>query len=268
VRRFSFEKKLSNEAVYHSKSVLEFYTEYSGLNKPELTIFNILKSKLPNMSMLDIGVGGGRTTEYFGLTAKRYIGVDYSNDMISICEKKFHDHLSKISFQVADARRLPFSNNSFDFVLFSFNGLDYVGAKDRIKILYEINRVTKNSGYFCFSSHNLNSASRYFSFHRSLNPIKIFNEIKRIMSIRFYNRDKWKTLRNADLKAPIMFNDGAQKFFLNTYYITPSNQIMQLEESGFSNIQVFGLSDGKEVTCPNHLFGITDFYLYYLCNKR
>ncbi len=46
-------------------------------------------------------------------------------------------------------------DNSFDFVLFSFNGMDSFSHKDRIAALGEIRRVLRNDGIFYFLSHNL-----------------------------------------------------------------------------------------------------------------
>ena len=41
----------------------------------------------------------------------------------------------------ADARNLPFERGTFSFVLFSFNGIDYVAPRDRARVLGEVRRV-------------------------------------------------------------------------------------------------------------------------------
>ncbi|ELP52058.1 methyltransferase type 11 domain protein [Microcystis aeruginosa TAIHU98] len=57
---------------------------------------------------------------------------------------------------MADARNLEqFADNYFDFILFSFNDIDYISHADRFLVLEEISRIGKAGGYFCFSSHNL-----------------------------------------------------------------------------------------------------------------
>jgi ubiquinone/menaquinone biosynthesis C-methylase UbiE len=64
------------------------------------------------MNMLDIGVGGGRTTKYFFPLAKEYVGIDYSPEMIQACKKKFPE----LRFEVADVRNLSlFGDGHFDF---------------------------------------------------------------------------------------------------------------------------------------------------------
>ena len=132
----------NNKIVYESEDVVRFYVDQNDLQKPEATILEEFRNRLPNMSMLDIGVGAGRTTIHFALLAKEYLGIDYSSRMINACLKKFGDYPEKISFLTSDARTMKlFKNNSFDFVLFSFNGIDYVDHEDRIGTLREIRRI-------------------------------------------------------------------------------------------------------------------------------
>lgn len=103
------------------------------------------------MKMLDIGVGAGRTTHYFAHLTKEYVGIDYSENMIKVCREKFQNYPKKISFEVCDARSLKFFEDSYlDFVLFSYNGLDYMNHEDRLRVLREIRRATKEGGTFVF----------------------------------------------------------------------------------------------------------------------
>ena len=75
------------------------------------------------MKMLDIGVGGGRTTLHFAPLVKEYVGIDYSQNMIKACQERF----AQVSFQTADARSMGiFKDSTFDFILFSYNGIDYI----------------------------------------------------------------------------------------------------------------------------------------------
>jgi SAM-dependent methyltransferase len=106
----------------------------------------------PGMAILDLGVGGGRTTPYLSAIASRYVGVDYSEEMIRACRSKF-PHLR---FNVADASDLSqFADASFDSVVFSFNGLDCLAPHEkRENCLRECHRVLKAGGVYIFSSHN------------------------------------------------------------------------------------------------------------------
>jgi len=106
----------------------------------------------PGMTVLDLGVGGGRTTSYLSRVASRYVGVDYSQAMVDACRRKF----PQIDFVLADASDLSaFEDTSFDAVVFSFNGLDcIVPDEKRLQCLRECWRVLQPGGVFVFSSHN------------------------------------------------------------------------------------------------------------------
>ena len=49
-----------------------------------------------------------------------------------------------------------FKDEEFDYIIFSFNGLDSINHEDRLKGLREIYRVLKQDCLFVFSSHNRN----------------------------------------------------------------------------------------------------------------
>jgi len=176
--------------------------------------------------MLDIGVGGGRTTVHFAPLVRNYIGVDFSEGMIRACRKRF----PALPFEVADVRSLPFADSTFDFILFSFNGLDYVPAGDRMRALREIHRVGRSGGRFCFSAHNLLWLGR-----RSLRPWLI----RRMNAPNVFEHDA------------AVVQDGALMFGLSTYYVRPAAQIEQLREAGFGDVRIFGAAEGP--------------YLHYLC---
>ena len=104
------------------------------------------------MAILDIGVGGGRTTPYLSQKASRYVGVDYSEEMVRTCRNKFPG----LEFMVADASDLSaFPDASFDAIVIAFNGLDYLFPNEkRRQCLRECGRVLRADGVLVFSSHN------------------------------------------------------------------------------------------------------------------
>jgi len=210
------------------------------------------------------------------------------------------------SFFVCDARDLGmFKDNSFDFILFSFNGIDYVSHRDRKQIYKEVLRVTKSGGHFCFSSHNLNSfrkdtykfKTNLLKMHpggiirKYLKRIKpLIKEIlpqKKIDSITFAINNTIPSRKLDDYSTEIslttwikirlhnkrkllktkyaIVNDGAHDFGLKTYYITPDEQINQLS-SLFCNIKVYDLKKGKTIDNRLELNNNIDPWLYYLCD--
>jgi len=86
---YSGRMKNSSQEEYGSESIAQDYAKRSDLQKPERTILGELGTKLSKGSMLDIGVGGGRTTVHFAPLAKQYLGLDYSTEMVEACQSRF-----------------------------------------------------------------------------------------------------------------------------------------------------------------------------------
>ena len=252
----------ANRTTYDSLNRVDAYAHLIDLLRPEQTILDLLRNKPPLGKMLDIGVGGGRTTKYFAKLTEEYVGIDYSENMIKVCSEKFRKY-PKISFSTADARNLSsFRDNYFDLVLFSHGGLDAVEHEDRIRILHEIWRVAKRGGYFSFSTSNLDAMSQFCRIKLSKHPKVLAINLIKLLLIRQLNPQMWKYVRGKrkDLNHT-MFITGADNWGLKTYCITPEAQVAQLKDSGFENIRTYDLQ-GKEITgLPN----TTDIELYYLC---
>jgi ubiquinone/menaquinone biosynthesis C-methylase UbiE len=139
-----------NIRTYNSSAVAEYYAALDYLSPCERLVFD--EYLRPGMSMLDLGVGGGRTTPYLSSVARRYVGVDYASEMIAACRKKF----PQLEFEVASAADLSrFAPSTFDAVVMAFNALDYVfPSESRLRALKEIHRVLNPGGILIFSSHN------------------------------------------------------------------------------------------------------------------
>ena len=258
----------SNEKLSGRADVAAGYAHESDLQPPEETILRNMLPLLPTSRMLDIGIGGGRTTIHFAKRVREYVGTDYSESMVAACEQRFSEHPDNVSFKVCDARSMEmFEADSFDFILFSFNGIDYVAHEDRRKIIKEIHRVGKLGGTFAFSTHNLNSAVELFEWRRmiSFNSKRLRRTVKRLLLRFFYNRHvRMETIRNAPYAR---ITDGAHKRKLVNYYIRPTVQVEQLEEY-FTDIQVFSLATGGEIEDRTQLESIQDSWLYYLCRIK
>jgi SAM-dependent methyltransferase len=139
-----------NIHVYNAPAVAEYYAALNYLTPCERLLFDAYLR--PGRAILDLGVGGGRTTPYLASIASYYVGLDYASEMISACRKKF----PQLAFDVGDAVNLSmFASSSFDAVIMAFNGMDYViPDESRLRALSEIHRVLKPEGILIFSSHN------------------------------------------------------------------------------------------------------------------
>jgi len=141
---------VTNLQTYDAPEVAAHYATLDYLTPCERVLF---ETYIPQGSaILDLGVGGGRTTSYLAKWASRYVGVDYAPAMVKACEAKFPG----LEFRVADAANLSvFPDASFDVVVFAFNGIDYVLPEQaRRSCFAHVHRVLKAKGVFIFSSHN------------------------------------------------------------------------------------------------------------------
>ena len=247
----------SNKYIYQNKKIVDIYSKANYLDKPEVMLLYKFEENLKSMHMLDIGVGGGRTTNYFAHLVKHYTGIDYSNGMINMCKERF----PSLEFIQCDVRDMHiFQDNSFDLVLFSFNGIDNLGHDDRLIALKEIRRVCKKSdGIFFFSSHNLNFIPYWFSFKFSLDPFITCNNLYKYFLLK---------LKNINVKYDkdyALINDGAHQFKFKQYYISPKFQINQLNDIGFEKVRLFRLDSGTEITCESEMQNAIDPWIHYLC---
>jgi SAM-dependent methyltransferase len=139
----------TNLAAYDAPEVAAHYAKLDYLTPCEKALFEAYISM--GAAILDLGVGGGRTTPYLAKRASRYVGVDYAPAMVKICEAKFPG----LEFKVGDAANLSiFPDASFDVVVFAFNGIDVLPERSRQSCFAHVHRVLKADGVFIFSSHN------------------------------------------------------------------------------------------------------------------
>jgi len=139
-----------NRARYGQAEVVAHYASAKGLQPCERYVFDRYLS--PGSAVLDLGVGGGRTTPFLSSVAGRYVGVDYSQAMVMACKSKW----PQLDFRWGDATDLgEFSSGEFDASVFSFNGIDYIDSNQaRQRCFSEVARVLRPGGLFVFSSHN------------------------------------------------------------------------------------------------------------------
>lgn len=232
--------KENNQEVYNSKQVVNWYKNLPGLVPVEKIIFEKYKDMLKNGNVLDIGIGGGRTTQFLYPISKLYTGIDYSKSFIEEASKKF-PHVCK----VMDARDLSaFENNSFDFVNFSFNGIDYVDGIGRQKILDEIFRVLNPKGIFFFSTHNKDHASFNVSPWLNKNNSMTVN-IKTFIKLLPYFFRKLKSKEVFEKEFAII-NDSAHNYSLMTFYTSALHLRNQLIATGFTETNFFGKEGQKQ----------------------
>jgi SAM-dependent methyltransferase len=228
-----------NKRTYGAAKVVNWYERLDFILKPEQVILESLTPLIRSKKLLDIGIGGGRTTKFLLEISNDYTGIDYTPRCVEVAKNRY----PKANILCCDARDLrAFSHGSFDFVLFAFNGIDYVVHEDRIKVLNEIRRVLKPRGLFVFSTHN--------------RDYKHFGKLPWQEGIQ-YNSGYLKSCLYTLAHLPKHFmmkkherytdeyaivNDVAHGFSLLAYYIGVKEQIEQLKQIGFTDIEPYDMN--------------------------
>lgn len=169
---------------------------------------------LPGRKVLDLGCGYGRTTVSLKKRGYDVVGADIVERMIEEARKAHPE----IDYRVMDACVLQCPDDTFDYVLFSFNGIDCILPESRrLQAMKEIRRVLKPGGAFIFSSHNWLPyliVPRYWKSGRFVSFLK-----KGVLSRRWYEA-------------------GVENVPFDCYISTPFRTKRQLLSLGFEGVQV------------------------------
>ncbi len=105
-------------------------------------ILSKFKKHLKGAKLLEIGCGCGEASVYFAKCGADVYATDLSEGMVELAKHVAEYHGTTIHTVVCPAERLPFDDNSFDFV-YAANILHHVDIKTALK---EIKRVLKPDG--------------------------------------------------------------------------------------------------------------------------
>jgi SAM-dependent methyltransferase len=240
-----------NRQTWRNSWALRDYRRSSGyLNEGERTAFTIAAPQVGRGRILDIGVGGGRTAQLLRDFASDYVGVDYTPEMVALCRNNHPD----LRFEHMDARDLSaFRDESFDLVVFSYNGIDSVDASGRLAVLREAARVLAPGGAFVFSTFHRD----WRGFERSVNSRRLewANPVRLgLRTLRYVEGHISGTLRQRRLR-PLEQRDGehaimlhgAHDFGIMVYATTPAQVRVQLADAGFAMPALILDLDGRPI---------------------
>ncbi len=255
-------QKQGNRELYNEPEVAGAYAASQALQPAEEAILVRLgEARLAGLEVLDIGVGAGRTTARLAPRVRKYVGLDIAQSMVDLCRERFPG----AEFLVADAENLwNFADASFDFVLFSFNGIDCLAAMGRDNALLEMQRVLRPGGFMAFSSHNVNFIPG--GRDRSLAPPPPGARVRN--ALRFLRRARsvrYLSGRDTALVVERHFGHSIELFFA-----TPDWQVRALRAMGWRNIRAFGGDSGREFDAEQRdgdFRAICDPWVYYFCEK-
>ena len=218
-----------SDGLFTTEDAVDLYTE--RINDP--TLFPQEEKAVDRYfsetdgTVLDVGCGVGRVSHLLHERGFDVTGIDISESLVERARSLFPE----IDFHVEDVRDSSFDSRSFDYVVFSFFGIDYVLPEaERLGALREIHRLLKPSGVLVFSSHN--------SWH-PLVPLSVRNlglGLKDVFDLyvrtknrgRIGSRYKFESVTLGDVEI---------------YLSNPIRQWIELRKCGFTPLDVLGERD-------------------------
>ncbi len=144
------EEKRETAKIDHDRIAYQYGEEYGRFIEPEdLDVYEAYEKLLTKgCTILDLGVGSGRSYGYFSKRGYKYIGYDFSEQMRN-CAFELH---GKFPYIVDDFVNLKnhFDSNSIDTV-FTIYSLFHLPMEDFKKALLDIYDILKNNGVFLLS---------------------------------------------------------------------------------------------------------------------
>jgi len=164
---------------------------------------------LPGRRVLDLGCGYGRTTVSLKDRGYDVIGADIVERMIVSARAARPD----IDFRVMDACEIKFPDEAFDYVLFSFNGIDCILPESRrLQAMKEMLRVLKPGGTAVLSSHNW---------------------LPYLMLPKHWKSGRFLSLLRGGALARRWYSAGVEDVPFDCYISTPFRTLRQLHSVGF-----------------------------------
>ncbi len=114
--------------------------------------------------VLDVCCGTGDQVFYYAKEGIIAFGIDLESNMIGRAENdKRKIRTKNVFFQTADATKLPFEDNFFDYVSISF-ALHEKENSVRDKVISEMKRVVKKEGSFLFIDFYIPLPNNFYSY--------------------------------------------------------------------------------------------------------
>ncbi len=207
--------------IWETDRALHDFTRTPVLYGGEERAFaSVMSNDLRGKKVLDLGCGGGRTSGFLRDMGGEVVGMDISHRLIAAAQSRFQG----IDFHVGDAASLPYPDNRFDYVLFSFNGMGCLyPIAARKKCIGEIKRVLRPGGVFIVSFHNLSAF--IFGWYKFMRPWKLLFRIKTILRGNVFKKGCY-------IVEPNEFN-------MKIYYTWPAVFRSEMAAFGFETIGIY-----------------------------
>jgi len=202
--------------------------------------YNAAKKYILGKNVLDVGCWSGQFEKLAISSVKSIVGLDPDEEAIHFA-KKF---VPRAKFVIGAVSNLPFSDNTFDVVVFS-EVIEHIPKNSEDHALEEIKRVLKPKGILILSTPNKHPLSilldpAYFiSGHRhySMDELKLLLEKSKFEIINIFTRGNIFQSIDSNLKL-------VGKHLLNRSFLTPKWIQKKIKEGyskgGFVGIHIIG----------------------------
>jgi SAM-dependent methyltransferase len=226
-----------NRGVWSSQRVQRIFSSRSGwMDAGEAIVMERIADAARGRTILDIGVGAGRTVPYLSSLSDDYIAVDYLDELVQLTRSRFPE----VRAELGDARELSqFADSSVDVALFSFNGIDGLAHEDRPLVFRAAARVLRPGGLFAYSTHNLDyrlTGRPPWSPER-LHPRNGARSAARAALYLPKGARSYRRLRRREVRGDgwALLVDQAYDFTVLWHYVTLAHAVGELRSAGFGS---------------------------------
>ncbi|HAX80550.1 MAG TPA: 3-demethylubiquinone-9 3-O-methyltransferase [Cyanobacteria bacterium UBA11372] len=121
------------------------------INKSRFEFFDRYVSNWRGLKALDVGCGGGFSSEFMAAKGVVVSGIDQSSKCIQAAQKHAESNGFKIDYRQAVAENIPYGDATFDVVV-CVDVLEHVENVEQV--ISEVYRVLKPNGLFLFDTIN------------------------------------------------------------------------------------------------------------------
>lgn len=179
----------------NNKEIEEVYNEIAK-EKYENTIkyskrlqhMNVVFDLLPRSDyiILDLGCGTGVCMNGLLKKYKKMVGVDISEEMIKVAQKRFKDY-PNIEFIKSDFLNLNFDNNKFDIITIC-NATRFIPSEYEEIFLERLKNWIKKDGYLIVFIIDSNFLYKLYSFIKKIIDIPKYTNVFMHFKQYFYNK--------------------------------------------------------------------------------
>lgn len=152
-----WEEKAANEGMDPAVTIRDHYFH-------NLEIDRIRRFLRPTDTVLDIGCGNGYATTKYAGCVERVVGVDYAPQMIEAAKKRLigepESIRSKTAFQVGDARKLPFEDETFSCAVMQRCLINIPDRDQQVQAVIEAGRTLQRGGLLVLGEVTLQGHER------------------------------------------------------------------------------------------------------------